>query len=137
MGKIDVSTQKEITKSFLELFEEKLGAINNWIEFAEDKLIKVDFEIDKFYLEEDIFAGKQEISTTKITSDKLIDRKIQRYRIILGLISEKYKIIQDRVKNGFYTDEYDLVNKKIDLFKLQIEIHAKKEFLENYEKRKG
>jgi hypothetical protein len=136
MTKIDLTTKKEINRSFLELFEEKLIALENRIKFANDQLNKVDYEIEKFYLEEDIFAGQQEITIHKIKSNELIDRKILRYKIILGLVSEKYKILQERVKSGVYIDAYELADKKIDLFRLQIEIYAKKEFLINYDKRK-
>lgn len=133
---IELETQKQITSAFLELFKEKIVAIEEKIKFANDFLVQVNYEIEKFHTEEDIFAVEQEISITKIKNNELIDRKILRYNIILGLISEKYKIIQNRITSGFYTDKYDLNEAKISLFKCQIEIHAKKEFLLNYQNRK-
>jgi hypothetical protein len=136
MKEIDLSQEKQITNGFLELFQEKLSALEDRIKFANDQLHRVNYNIEKFYLEEDIFAGKQEISIHKIKSNEILDRKILRYKIILGLISEKYTIIQERILSGFYNNAYDLADKKIELFRLHIEINAKKEFLANYEKRK-
>ena len=137
MKNIDLQKDKQITNDFIKLFEELNLSLDEKIKLSEDELIKVNFEIEKFYVEEDIFVGKQEITLTKIKSDDLINRKIHRYSIILGLISNKYQIIKERLKSGFYVDAYELANKKIELFRMQIEINAKEEFLRNYEKRKN
>jgi hypothetical protein len=136
MDKIDLTTEKDINRSFLELFQEKLTALEERIKFANDQLNRVNYNIEKFYLEEDIFSGQQEITIHKIKSNELIDRKLLRYKIILGLISEKYTILQERIRSGFYKDTYDIADKKIELFRLQIEIYAKKEFIEAGKKRK-
>jgi hypothetical protein len=136
-NKINLDFEKQSTNAFIGLFEEKLGALDKKIKFSNDQLQKVDFEIQKFYTEEDIYAGKMEITIQQKTSDELIDRKLLRYDIIIGLISEKYSILKERIKSGYYTEELELVNRKLDLLNLQVEIIAKNEFVSHFKTRKN
>jgi protein-tyrosine-phosphatase len=134
---IDLKEEDNINKTFIELFKLKIDALDDKIKNTSDSLVKVNHEIDKFYTEEEKIASERQIRITKIDSDKLIDRKVNRFKVILALCQNKYTILNSRIKDGFYTDSLDEAEAKIDLMKLYLEIVSKEEFLKRYEDRKN
>jgi hypothetical protein len=127
--KIDLQFESNLTNEFIQIFEERLIAIDEKILFANDELVKVNYEISKFYLEEDIYASKSEIRVTKKTADENMKRKLHRYSVIVGILYEKYKVLKEKLNAGYFTDKLELANAKLDLLNLQVEIINKEKFL--------
>lgn len=125
------------TNAFIDLFKEKIQVITEELKNRTDQLERNNFEIEKFYLEEDLFASEQQITITKLESDAIINRKIARYNIIMSLLLEKKEIIKTRLQQGYYTDPMDKVNFKIALMRLQTEIISKKQFIDHLKTRKN
>lgn len=133
---IDLKAEKAKTNCFIKLFDEKIKALEGKIKSSNDNLERVSFEITKFYTEEESQAAKDHIRLYSKDAKTIIKDRIKRYEIILGLLTEKYSVIRDRLKDGYYTDSLEKANMKLELFNLQIEINSKQDWIEKYNERK-
>lgn len=136
MDNINLQEQKQVNLHFIDLFDEKIKALSSKINSSKDQLEEVNYRIDKFYTEEEKKASEDYIKITKDKADKIIDYKVSRYKVIISLISLKYEIIRQRLQDSFYTDELEMAEMKIQLFRLQIELKSKYDFLEKLNDRK-
>jgi hypothetical protein len=131
---------KSNKNEFVSLLKERTEILSDLINKSNNLLEKCNYKIDLFYCEQDYESALAEINNVAITSDlnnKLIDDKIKRYEIIIGLLQEKLSIVSDRLKSGYYDSDLLVKNDmKIDLFRIQSQIISKKEFLASYKKRK-
>ncbi|MDD5358413.1 MAG: hypothetical protein PHX80_04650 [Candidatus Nanoarchaeia archaeon] len=134
--RIDLGYEPEITNQFVIALEEIITALDEKIQLEQDELKEKKYELQRFWAEEDVFAGKQSISITKMAADKLIDRQILRYDIVIGILSEIFKILKQRLETGFYTDKLEAASAKYDYWKTFVEIRAKKEFRNKHQERK-
>jgi hypothetical protein len=134
--RIDLGYEPEITNQLIIALEKIVTALDEKIQFAEDELKREKYELQRFWAQEDVFAGKESISLTKMAADKLIDRQVLRYDIVIGILSKIFKILKERLETGFYTDKLEAAEAKYDYWKTFVEIRAKKEFRDKHQERK-
>ncbi|MDD5013522.1 MAG: hypothetical protein PHW73_00285 [Atribacterota bacterium] len=134
--RIDLNYEPEITNQFIIALEEIITALDEMIQLERDELKEKKYELQRFYAEEEVFAGKESISITKTAADKLIDRQLLRYDIVIGILSEIFKILKERLETGFYTDKLEAAQAKYDYWKTFVEIRAKKELRNKHQERK-
>lgn len=109
---------------------------------CESDLDKVNSEIRKFYIENELIAREMSRNATTITkeeSDRLIDSKIKEYNKIIGLLQQKYKILKELSfkPESDPLKELQRIDFEIESYKIKAEIESKKEFLKIYVERKN
>jgi hypothetical protein len=134
--KIDIENQRNELNTFLELYKELDKSLQEKIKSADNELSKVNYKIEKFFNEEEIYNTEQTIYATNVVVENEFKRKIKRYEIIIGLYLNKLEVMRKMLQENRISDSYELAHFKIDFFKVKIEIDAKRKFLNDLRKRK-
>jgi hypothetical protein len=124
-----------------EKIKEKIKEIGN-IKDSSRKLDVVNLRIELFYIKETIKAMTQKVISKK-DADKIIDEKLDKYKEIINLLEEKMNLLNQLVLTKYPVkleqtpeQKLELINYKLDAFRIKVDIDAKNNFIKHFNHRK-